>query len=128
MRLLIAGGLCLGLAACASTDAIVDQGQPQAQRVQADQATIDAALQSVKSKLKNPDEAKFSGIYATEVPGSSGGPVVCGLVDIKTRHGYTGDLRFASSDNVTVIEDKKAGGRTAFNNDVIRNLCSVAGS
>jgi len=128
MRILILGGLCLGLAACATTDMAASRGEPEAQRVQVDQATIDAALQSVKSKLKNPAEAKFSGVYATELPGSQGGPVVCGLVDIKTRHGYTGDLQFASSDNVTVIEDKKAGVRSALNNDVIRSLCSVAGS
>lgn len=127
MKVLIVGGLCLGLAACATPDAKVSR-EPQAQRVQVDQATIDAALQSVKNKLRNPAAAKFSGIYATQVPGSQGGPIVCGLVDTKTRHGYTGNLRFASSDNVTVIEDKQAGRRSALNNDVINSLCSVAGS
>jgi hypothetical protein len=62
----------------------------------------------IMERLKDPDSAKFSGLFVSK---SSGSPVVCGLVDGKNSFGgYNGYQRFISAGTLQVLSNDMAFG------------------
>lgn len=58
---------------------------------QIDTKKIIDAKNAVSSRLKDPESARFSGVYVT-------GNIVCGLVNARNSFGgYAGDMRFVSA-------------------------------
>lgn len=99
---------------------------PTAQLVTADRAYVDASLAKLRSSLKDPDSAKFYGIYAIQKPGQPR-PSVCGAVNAKNSYGgYTGKTMFLATPEVAVV----AGGLNVRGGDVgsevIVSNCSLA--
>jgi len=113
------------LAGCAQQKP-VRSDPPSAQLVTADKGYIDESLNSVKNSLKDPDSAKFYGIYATQKPNQTK-PSICGYVNAKNSYGgYTGKKPFlATPGYVALWGDMVIGGRSVAS-DVIIGNCTLA--
>lgn len=62
----------------------------------------------LKSVLKDPESAEFSGVFVSYLNGS---PVVCGYVNSKNSFGgFSGTQRFVSAGTVQVTEDMMRAG------------------
>lgn len=127
MKALICAGAAsaMGLAGCAAPKS-AQPGAPTAQLVTADKAYVDASVAKLKSSLKDPDSAKFFGIYAVQKPGQPR-PSVCGYVNAKNSYGgYTGRTMFLATPEVAVV----AGGLTirgqSVGSEVIASNCALA--
>jgi len=99
---------------------------PSAQLVTAEKSYIEDSLNSVKNSLKDPDSAKFYGIYATQKPNQTK-PNICGYVNAKNSYGgYTGKKPFlATPGHVSLWGDVVIGGRSVAS-DVIIGNCTLA--
>lgn len=120
--------MVLALAGCASPSAQRQAAwQPTMTLVQADQRLINEATEAVRGKLKDPDSAKFSGIYATSKPEMVGDPIVCGLVNAKNSYGgYVGNVMFAyGGEKAVFIQEASVRGRVPLGNSLIRDLCTI---
>jgi len=99
---------------------------PSAQLVAADKVYVDASLFKLKNSLKDPDSARFYGIYSVQKPGQPR-PSVCGFVNAKNSYGgYTGKTMFLATPDVAVV----AGGLTirghSVGSEVIASNCALA--
>lgn len=66
-----------------------------------------AAEHAVKSRLKDPGSATFSGMFVSWL---SGGPIVCGRVNAKNSFGgYAGATRFVAAGNDTAFLESEMG-------------------
>lgn len=125
MRILAIVALTASLVGCAS-HVSKDPWRPSMVMVSASEAQIEKATQAVRDKLRDPDSANFSGIFATNKPGRSEAPVICGFVNAKNAYGgYAGKVAFAyASEKAVFIQEASARG-SSLDNTLIRDLCSV---
>ena len=99
---------------------------PTAQLVTADRAYVDASLAKLRSSLKDPDSAKFYGIYAIQKPDQPR-PSVCGFVNAKNSYGgYVGKTPFLATPDIAVLTGGLTLGGRSVGSEVIVNNCSLA--
>lgn len=118
----VSGGWLSGCAAPQSAP----PAAPAAQLVTADKAYVDASLAKLRNSLKDPDSAKFYGIYAVQKPGQPR-PSVCGFVNAKNSYGgYSGKTMFLANPDVAFV----AGGLTirgqSVGSEIIASNCTLA--
>jgi hypothetical protein len=62
----------------------------------------------VRSKLKDPNSAQFSGVFISK---AAGAPIICGKINAKNSFGgYTGYQRFISGGTIQVLETEMRAG------------------
>ena len=130
MKKIAVASLAILLAGCAQLGqqrSVSVPPPPPPQLTQADPAYIQASLDRVKQSLKDPDQARFSNIYATIFDSEQKeDPNVCGTVNAKNSYGgYAGDMRFVvtpgypeGTDPFIFWDDRSSG--------VVRQFCNVA--
>ncbi|KXJ63090.1 hypothetical protein AXY46_03485 [Achromobacter xylosoxidans] len=123
--ILAAAFSCLALSGCAAPKK-VQPVAPTAQLVTAEKTYIDASLAKVKSSLKDPDSAKFYGIYAAQKPGQPQASI-CGFVNAKNGYGgYVGKTMFLATPDVAVVAGGRMVGSPSVGSEVIVGNCRLA--
>lgn len=86
---------------------------------------IEAAKEVIRSELKDPDSAKFSGIYGVTSESWKISHAVCGYVNAKNSYGgYVGKRPFAVvGDHTIMLTD---GAFTEFDRRMLGSTCSIS--
>lgn len=138
MKTLVIFGVTLALVGCATprpapmpTPTPKEQAAPfvpTAFIVEPDKARIEDLLNNVRNKLKDPESARFYGVYMTKRNAKQESPNVCGYVNSKNSYGgYVGKTRFLSGDGYVALWENGADASpsgSAYNLG-IRNNCTL---
>lgn len=94
--------------------------------MESDKAYITKSLDDVRSKLKDPDSARFYGVHMTKRDPEQEKPNVCGYVNSKNSYGgYVGKTRFLSGNGFVALWEERPGPYGSVDNLVIRNNCTL---
>lgn len=138
MKTLVISVLTLSLVGCATprpasmpTPAPKEQAAPFAPTafiVESDKARIGSLLNNVRNKLKDPESARFYGVYMTKRNAKQESPNVCGYVNSKNSYGgYVGKTRFLVGDGYVALWESGAEPSPSGSvyNLAIRNNCTL---
>lgn len=128
MQRLVLVGAVLALAGCTATTPKQQQAPfvPMAYVVDSDKAYIEKSLEDVRSKLKDPESARFYGVYMTKRGEEQKMPTVCGYVNSKNSYGgYVGKTRFLTGNGFVALWEDRPGPYGSVDNLVIRDNCTL---
>jgi hypothetical protein len=99
---------------------------PAAQLVTAEKAYVDTSLSRLRNSLKDPESARFYGVYAAQKPGQPR-PSICGAVNAKNSYGgFTGKTLFLATPDVAVLSGGLNVGAGSVGSEVIVSNCTLA--
>jgi len=97
--------------------------EPIKMRIELTDKQINAAKNAVLEKLKDPESARFSGIYGVSNDSLQSGYAVCGFVNSKNSYGgYAGKTPFSVSNNTAIILSN--GKFSGIERSVIKDFCT----
>lgn len=96
--------------------------------VDADTSYVAQSIDYMKSRLKDPESARISGVYTVKTDYTGDAVNVCGLVNAKNSYGgYTGSKLFAARPNIAYIEQAVIGSdyEAISNNNHLLTHCKL---
>ncbi|WP_199265743.1 hypothetical protein [Alcaligenes faecalis] len=128
MKTIVVSVAALALVGCTATTPKKQAAPfvPTAFVVESDKGYIEKSLNDVRSKLKDPDSARFYGVHMTKRDLGQENPNVCGYVNSKNSYGgYVGKTRFLSGNGFVALWEDRPGPYGSVDNLVIRNNCTL---
>lgn len=89
---------------------------------------VEQSISNLKSRLKDPESARISGVYTVKTEYTGDAINVCGLINAKNSYGgYTGNRLFVATPTIVYIERQVIGSdyEALSNNNYVVTYCKL---